>query len=341
MQDELFEVNTTETLGVTPRYILQHNAISRSAHNFSATAKKLTAMAMSLLPPDLSSLSAAFTFTEFCDALGYTKSGKSFSLFKAAVKECMESVIEVKGPKTVKGKTPWIMHHWFQRAEFNPDTGVCTMTFDQDLADFLKELKRLYAKISLTDMGRLQSRYALRIYEIALSYKSLQGKEGNAENAWYIERTLEELRKLFGIQADEYQETYVFRRKVIEGPVREINDAGIGVKIKTESIKKGRNIAGFRFACETVAKTTEKKRQGRSTRVAVALPEPRTAMHESKIEKENQLLRERYPQAFADLYKKALAELPTFGRDSGESLRKRAAEGKAINELRVMHGIVQ
>jgi hypothetical protein len=46
-------------------------------------------------------------------------------------------------------------------------------------------------------MGRLQSRYALRIYEIALSYKSLAGKDGNAENARYMERTLEELRKIF------------------------------------------------------------------------------------------------------------------------------------------------
>jgi hypothetical protein len=56
---ELTAVNTPETLGVTPRYALQHNAISRSAHNMSATAKKLTVMAMALLPPDLSSLAAA------------------------------------------------------------------------------------------------------------------------------------------------------------------------------------------------------------------------------------------------------------------------------------------
>ncbi|MDR0785042.1 MAG: replication initiation protein [Treponema sp.] len=76
------------------------------------------------------------------------------------------------------------MFHWLQRAEFNKDTGVCTMIFDQDLAGFLKELKRLYARLNLADMGRLQSRYALRIYEIALSYKSLAGKDGNAENAW-------------------------------------------------------------------------------------------------------------------------------------------------------------
>ncbi|MDR1221095.1 MAG: hypothetical protein LBK73_16025 [Treponema sp.] len=48
-RQDLFETNTTETLGVRARYVLQHNAISRSAHSFSAAAKKLTAMAMALL----------------------------------------------------------------------------------------------------------------------------------------------------------------------------------------------------------------------------------------------------------------------------------------------------
>ena len=46
---ELSEINTPETLGVTPRYILQHNAISRSIQNLSVNAKKLIAMAMALL----------------------------------------------------------------------------------------------------------------------------------------------------------------------------------------------------------------------------------------------------------------------------------------------------
>jgi plasmid replication initiation protein len=298
-------------------------------------------MAMALLPPDLSSLSAAFTFGEFCDALGYTKSGKSFTLFKEAVKECMESVIEVEMPPDKKGETIWVMHHWFSRAEINKTTGVCTMTFDQDLAEFLRELKRLYAKISLADLGRLQSRYALRIYEIALSYKSLQGKDGNPENGWYVERTLEELRKLFGIKPGEYQETYLFRRKVLEGPVREINDAGIGVKIKTGSIKKGRNIAGFRFECETAAKNTGKKRGGRSPRVPVSLSEDRPETPESKTEKENERIRERYPEEFAKLYKEALAGLPQLGGNVGESFRKLAAEAKALEEIRSVHGIVK
>jgi plasmid replication initiation protein len=300
-------------------------------------------MAMALLPSDLSNLSAAFMFSEYCAVLNVSQGRETFNtLFsKRQFNECMESAIEIEGPQTANGKNPWVMFHWFQRAEFNSTTGVCTMTFDQELAEFLKELKKLYAKINLADIGRLQSRYALRIYEMALSYKSYQGKEGNAANAWYIERTLGELRKIFGIKTDEYQENYVFHRKVIEGPVQEINDAGIGVKIKAESIKKGRNIAGFRFECKSVAKTTEKKRKGRTARAPLVLPEPKPETSESKREKEDQHLRELYPDEFAALYKKNLGELPWLGSGIGESLRKLTAEEKAMNELRAIYGIVK
>jgi hypothetical protein len=46
--ESIEEINTLETLGVMPRFILQYNAISRSIQNLSANAKKLTAMALSL-----------------------------------------------------------------------------------------------------------------------------------------------------------------------------------------------------------------------------------------------------------------------------------------------------
>jgi hypothetical protein len=341
MQTELFEVNTTETLGVTPRFVLQHNAISRSAHNFSATAKKLTAMAMAMLPADLSTLSSAFTFAEFCAALGVPKGGETFLIFKDAVKECMESVIEVEGPKNRKGKTPWVMYHWFQLAEFNPDNGVCTMTFDKKLAEFLKELKWLYSKINLSDFGRLHSRYALRIYELAISYASLQGKDGNGSESWYIERTLEELRKIFGIAPGEYKENREFRRKVIEAPIREINKAGIGVEITTESIKKGRSLAGLRFDCKKVARTTKPKRGKKNAGNQKELSDMEPSSAETRTGKELEHLKELYPDEFAGLFEKALSQLPVLGAGVGESFRRSAAEARALDELRAIHGIVK
>lgn len=141
MSDELFPVNTPETLGLSPNYILQHNAVSRSAHKFSDRAKKLTAMAMALLPADLSNLSVSFTLSDFCKAIGFEDGGEQGRILKETVYECMKSVIEVEVPSKKRRKPGWVMFHWFQMAEFNSDGNVCTMIFAEELAEFLKELR--------------------------------------------------------------------------------------------------------------------------------------------------------------------------------------------------------
>jgi plasmid replication initiation protein len=105
-------------------------------------------MAMALIPPDLSSLTVAFTFPEFCK---------------------------------------WKKFTWFSEAQYNEETSKATMTFSPKLAEVLAELKWVYSKINLQDFGKLQSRYAIRLYEIALSFAYLKGKQGNKDSVWYFQ----------------------------------------------------------------------------------------------------------------------------------------------------------
>jgi len=45
-----------------------------------------------------------------------------------------------------------------------------------------------------------------------------------------LRETIDDLRKMLGISEDQYPMTNDFRRKVIEGPIKEINEAKIGVE---------------------------------------------------------------------------------------------------------------
>ena len=144
MQEESFPANTLETLGAMPYYVIQHNNISRGSHELSATARKLAAMAMALLPPDLSSLTATFTFAEFCSAIGFEKGGESYRIFESAVNECMECFITVETEPDEKGKKQWEKFTWFTYAKFDESTGKATMVFSEKLADFLKEIGRAH-----------------------------------------------------------------------------------------------------------------------------------------------------------------------------------------------------
>jgi plasmid replication initiation protein len=338
-ETEIGEINTTKTLGVIPRYILQHHAISRSAHNLSATARKLAAMAMALLPADLSSLSASFTFTEFCDALGYTKSGESFKLFRNAIKECMDNSISIETISPETGKKIWEGYTWFTYSRLEEETGKTTMTFSSELAAVLLEMKKVYAKINLHDLGEFQSKYAIRFYEIAKSYESLKGKDGNRDERWYFERDTDDLRKLLGIPDDVYAETKRFRQFAVENPLKEINRSGVGIEITTESVKHGRKLVAIRFNCQQAARTVPKKSRKQAAPL-VTLPEPDPRAAKQREEKELEHLMELYPEEFAALYEEELSKPHPF-LSSTSVLRQNAAKGNALLKLREKYGIVK
>jgi plasmid replication initiation protein len=343
MPNELFpetgEINTSDTMEVIPRYVLQHHAISRSVHNLSATARKLTAMAMALIPSDLSSLTAAFTFAEFCKAIGYTKSGESFKLFREAINECMGNYIsiEITSPKT--GKKTWENYTWFTSSRFSEETGAATMTFAPELAAVLLEMKRVYAKINLRDIGRFQSKYALRFFEIAKSYESLKGKDGNHDQSWYFERDIDELRKLLGVPDKAYAETKQFRHFAVENPIKEINKAGVGLEITTESVKQGRKLTAIRFNCKQAARTVSKKGRKKADAALPTLPElsPNTADQRENKEMEHMI--ELYPREFAALYEEELTKPSFLPADS--LFRQNAAKVSALARLREKYGIVK
>jgi plasmid replication initiation protein len=334
-------VNTPATLGVTPRYVLQYNAISRAAKNLSATAHKLTAMAMSLLPPDLSSLTSVFTFGDFCKALGYGDGGEQYRIFTLAVEECMQCVITIETDPNKRGKKSWKKFTWFNVSRFNAETGIATMTFSAELAEFLLDLKRVYAKLNLRDIGKLQSKYALRYYELMMSYSFLKGKDGNSTDCWYFERSLQELRFILEIPENVYQMTSNFRRKVVEDPIKELNAAGIGFEIKSEKIKDGRNLSGIRFNCKSVPKTVTGRQKSKKPSAGEQLKlldaNPKTA--EDREEKEGEHLKERYPDEFAAFYDEELAKPSSLPPTN--FIRKIAAQSAAVIRLRERHGIAK
>jgi plasmid replication initiation protein len=350
MSDELFTAdeleattppaaNTPETLGVTPRYVLQHNAVSRGAQGLSATAQKLAAMAMALLPPDLSSLTASFTFTDFCNAIGYGDGGEQYKIFRAAVNECLQSLISIETEPDKNGKKKWKAFTWFTVAEFDEATGQARMTFSSELAEFLAAIKWMYAKINLKDLGELQSRYAVHLFEIAMSYRSLAGKNGNHNEAWYFERGFpDEIRQIMGVAKNAYKDSYELKRKVIEGPVKEINEAGIGLEITPVTVKQGRSIVAIRFDCKKKPRAVKGQKQHKAVELP-SPPEPDFRAEQEREEKELSHLREQYPDEFVELYQAALDSRPAFLKKTNSGTV--FAEQRALMELKKKHGIVK
>jgi plasmid replication initiation protein len=221
------------------------------------------------------------------------------------------------------------------------------MTFSTELAEFLLELKRVYAKIYLQDLGRLQSRYAIRIFEFAMSFAFLQGKQGNKADEWYFRESVQALRHTMGVSPEAYPETRLFRQKVIEEPVKEINRAGIGFEITTAGVKQGRRLESIEFTCKKSARTTGAK--GRSKKKTAPAENPATTAElptnpleaRFKEDKELEHLRELYPKEFAELYAVEYAKPPLPFNTWNSDRHRDNAVVVACKTLKERHGIVK
>jgi plasmid replication initiation protein len=318
-----------ETKELMPEYVLQPHMISRGMYRLSGTARKLIAMGMAIIPSDMSSLTATFSLNEFCHALGLERSGERYRIVQDGILECIQVPIIIETPEK------WKTFTWVQTAEIDKRTNMITIIFSVGLMEYLQALKKMYARIDLMDMGKLQSLYAIRLFELAKSYESLAGKQGNLQNTWYFERTPEEMRHIFGIEDDEYPKMHDFKRYAIERPISEVNLSNLGVSVILETIKRGRTIQTFRFVCKKEPRTvTVRTRKG----VPLEAPAP-VESPETLEEKELEHLMKLYPQEYADLYADLLSH-PTnnFFKDSPQYW-ERQAQHEAQKILRDRHGV--
>ena len=253
-----------------PEYVLQPNAISRAIYDLSTNARRLIAMAMALVPlnaKEPKDFRVEFSVGDFIAALGLESGAKTNQLVLAAVRECLDSHIEIET------EHEWVGWTWFTKSRLVKKSGKSTYTddptkvtytpiytwnkiimeFNYHLGETLKQFKRAYSEIRLENLGRLQSKYAIRYYEIAQSYAGFAGKDGNPKDTWYFDYSIMEIRTIFGLAKSKYKLVNAFRVYVVDRPIEELNAADIGLHITVEYVRRGRKLAGFRFVCRRIA----------------------------------------------------------------------------------------
>ena len=191
-----------------------------------------------------------------------------------------------------------IVISWIQKGIFDDDRDKCVLTFSEDIGKLFIECKDRYSLINPLVIGALKSFYAMRYYELALSYRGYTGKKGNPEKTWYFVRTIEDLRKMFEITAYEgHQGTKNFINKVVNDPIAELNAVNPEFKIDIEKIANPddkRRIDGIAFKCISTAKATRPKQPKPTLTEKVEAERAEAQAERSPIERAKKL----YPEEF-------------------------------------------
>lgn len=195
----------------------------------------------------------SFSFSDFFSDLNLSDGMKTRNLIKESANDIlnMKMILE-------DNEKQYEAINVFQSAKCIFTETTFSFTFTDPMKKFLDELKELgFTLFEINDLGKLKSFYALRYYLVALSYKGFKGKKGNVKNSWFFEFTVEDLRKLFDIQDNEYPQMGPFKNIVIDLPLKELNEKNLGIQIICTPQKKGRKIIGFHFDCIDATKITK------------------------------------------------------------------------------------
>lgn len=235
---------------------LQPNQISQGLYRCSPMAKKILSYVIADLNivkwsnSSVETYEAIFKTSEFAKALGLKNiSSKTREDIKKALIELQKSYIAIDTGERFDTFS-WVTHSVYAEKEH-----IIAVEINHHLGQALIEFKKGYTAIQLLELGKLQSFYAMRFYELALSFSGFSGTKGNKKNSWYFDYSVDNIRQLFQIKNDEYSGRMDnFISKVIENPLEEINQK-TNLNISFEKIKEGKNIVGIRFYCSLKLET--------------------------------------------------------------------------------------
>ena len=160
--------------------------------------------------------------------------------------------------------------NWLQRGIFDEKTDTVTLIFTGEIGSLFLENKERFSLINLKVVGSLKSYFAMRYYELALSWMGKKGADGNKPNQWYFELGKNEIRTMFKIDENAYEKRQDnFTQFCIKAPLAELNKNNPDFKIAIEYIKDGRETLGYRFICSSTPKIAKSPEPAKTENAAI------------------------------------------------------------------------
>jgi len=135
---------------------------------------------------------------------------------------------------------------WCWKAQYDDENATVGIAFTEDVIPFISALEERFTSYDLEQITALTSKYAIRLYEMIISWRST--------NKTQIYE-LEDFRNRLGLGVNEYKTMSNFNANVLNIAVKQINKF-TDIKVKVNKHKKGVKISGFSF--EITQKKTSK-----------------------------------------------------------------------------------
>ena len=220
--------------------VKSNDLIQKSRYSFNLEAQRIILFAISKIKPqDTVNEWYEFSVSDICHACGITDdSGANYILIKNYLKELRDKSWFIDLPDGTSTTVSWL-----DKVKINQGSGTVQVRFDEDLSNFLFDLRRRYTQYKLDTVLCFKSKYSIRLYELMKSYLMRDTLIKNAEKD--IDFALDDLKKR--MDAETYNRYADFKRKVLTPAIREINRFSDDMSITYEEITSGKKVEKIVF----------------------------------------------------------------------------------------------
>lgn len=328
---KILEHDSIDELAVAHSTAYQENKLLRCHRDgMTATETKLFYMGLSKIVPHLPAKKGqvyntpngysgkiGFTFTpqEINDILGHRCTEAEI---KTLGRGLQRKVIELEYSNGL-----FVCINLFHKIIWIPNDGL-TMIFHDDLKPYILELQNgNYTKIAVENIYNLSSTYAMRLLELGAELTKIPHKSKRKRDI-----DLDLLRRYLDVPENTYKRMDVFKRTVINEPLKEVNKLDLPFKITCTPYKDKedkRRVAGFTLelkypsekkALPKTKKDSRDKPKAQYKSYDAVMPEPHKQTDEDIISNILRLMRsqkgaftrsalEKYKLEHPDLYARA------------------------------------
>lgn len=218
--------------------VVKDNALINASYNLELVEQRLILLSIiearatgkGITPNDKLTITASSYMNNFG-----TNRNTAYQALKDACNNLFErqfSFIEEteKGNKVVRTR-------WVSQVAYLENEAIVELIFSPAVAPLITMLEKNFTSYELKQVSELNSKYAVRLYEIIIAWRST-GKTPVF--------SIDELRDRLGVLPNEYTELKNLKARVLDAAVKKINGK-TDIKISYEQHKQGRKIVGFTF----------------------------------------------------------------------------------------------
>ena len=238
--------------------VYQSNPLVESRRDFSLIETRLFYIGLRDIAPKLTSKNTPWqgghkdfphTFIPAKDLIEIFGNDKYYNTLKNICRDFAKKTVEIKGVED----GDYEIYPVFAELSYKKSKGL-TLEFNSKMAPWLLELAdKPFTKLPFEQVWALRSSYAIRILELVLQYQNTKTHERII--------SLDDLKQYLGMPLDSYEgRTDMFRRRVVEGSVKDINEK-TSYKVEYENVKDGRKIVGFKFKLYLPAELKKEKQK--------------------------------------------------------------------------------